>query len=156
MQDEDPNTEVPETGAPVVYELSVYTYQIDYMRHVNNTVYIQWMEIGRLALLEAAGMPVSQLAQSGVFPILVETSIRYLKPVVLGDSVRAEVWVSELSQASAWIGFRFVNQRGEVVATGKQRGLFVHVESGRPKRIDAETRAKFRPFLIPEDAANAI
>jgi acyl-CoA thioester hydrolase len=40
------------------YELQIYPFQIDVMRHVSNIVYIQWMEIGRCLLLEAVGMPI--------------------------------------------------------------------------------------------------
>jgi acyl-CoA thioester hydrolase len=36
----------------------IYTFQIDYAQHVSNIVYIQWMEIARLKLLEEAGLPV--------------------------------------------------------------------------------------------------
>jgi hypothetical protein len=32
-----------------------------------------------------------------------------LKPLRLGDRVQAEVWLSELSLASAWMEFRFEN-----------------------------------------------
>jgi acyl-CoA thioester hydrolase len=134
------------------YELQVYPFQIDFMRHVSNIVYIQWMEVGRCLLLDAVGLPIAQTGESGFVPVLVETVISYKKPLRLGDRVQAEVWLSELSLASAWMEFRFENGVGELAATGGQRGLFIDLESGRPRRMSAEDRARFEPFLAkPEN-----
>jgi len=124
----------------ICYELSIYPFQIDFMRHVSNIVYIQWMEVGRCLLLDAVGLPVPQIAERGFVPVLVDTIISYKTPLRLGDRVRAEVWLSELSHASAWMEFRFENGAGEVAATGRQRGLFIDLESGRPRRMSSEDR----------------
>jgi acyl-CoA thioester hydrolase len=129
------------------YELQIYPFQIDFMRHVSNIVYIQWMEVGRCLLLDAVGLPVSQTGERGFVPVLVETMISYKKPLRLGDRVHAEVWLSELSQASAWMDFQFENGAGEMAATGRQRGLFIDLESGRPRRMPADDRARFERFL---------
>jgi acyl-CoA thioester hydrolase len=136
------------------YELQIYPFQIDVMRHVSNIVYIQWMEIGRCLLLEAVGMPISEITDRGFGPVLVETVINYKKPLRLNDQVHAEVWLSELSQASAWMDFQFMNGKGEVAASGRQRGLFIDLESGRPRRMPAEERTQFERYLaISKDPA---
>jgi acyl-CoA thioester hydrolase len=117
------------------------------MGHVNNIVYVQWMEVGRHHLLEAVGWPINVIAQQGFGPVLVETSISYRKPLLIGDRVQINIWLSKLSQASAWAEFEFFNGQG-LVAQGKQRGLFVDLASNRPKRLQAEERARFLPYVI--------
>jgi len=67
-------------------DLPVYTFHIDFAGHVSNIVYIQWMEIGRLKLLEAAKMPVEQLTQRDIVPVLVSTEIEYKVPLILGST----------------------------------------------------------------------
>lgn len=134
----------------VELELPIYTFQIDFVGHVSNIVYIQWMEIGRLELLKAAGLPADQIADQGIVPVLVSTEIVYKQPLFLGDRVRAEVWVSELRRASARLEFRFYNDENALCASGSQRGLFVHRESMRPYRMPREFRAAFEPFLERE------
>ncbi len=134
----------------VEYHLSIYTFHIDFMRHVSNIVYIQWMEVGRSLLLKAVGLPVEDVASLGFGPVLVETMISYKKPLYLGDSVIAQVWLSELSNASAWLDFRFYNQSGELTSVGRQRGLFIDFASGKPKRLSVDDRSRFEPFLIRE------
>lgn len=133
------------------FEPPIYPFQIDFMRHVSNIVYVQWMEIGRCLLLDAVGMSVAQIAEQGFGPVLVETTITYKKPLLLGDRVQAEIWLSELASASAWMEFRFRNGAGELAATGRQRGLFVDIATSRPRRISPDERTRFLPFLHDQE-----
>lgn len=137
----------------VTFELSIYTFQIDFMKHVSNIVYIQWMEIGRTRLLEAIGMPVEKIAEQGFGPVLVESHIAYKKPLVIGDQVKVETWFSELAQASAWLEYRFYNGKGELAAIGRQRGIFVDMVTGKPRRLSPEERPRFSPYLIEAEAS---
>lgn len=131
----------------ICFDLQVYSYQIDFLRHVNNAVYVQWMEIGRTKLLEAVGMPTHDIFKQGFAPVLVHTNITYKSPLYLGDTVRVEVWLSELKNASAIMQFRFYNGQGTLAAEGFQKGLFVDSLSMRPRRLRPEERALFTPYL---------
>jgi acyl-CoA thioester hydrolase len=131
----------------VVFDLPIYTYQIDFAGHVSNIVYVQWMEIGRARLLEEAGLPVHLLVERGVIPVLAGTEIEYRKPLRLGDRVRGEVWLSGLGAASAAIELRFFNSGGDLAASGSHRSAFIDAGSRRPLRIPTEMRAAFEPFL---------
>lgn len=134
----------------ISFDLPIYTYQIDFIGHVSNIVYIQWMEIGRLKLLEAVGMPVHQISKQGFVPVLVHTEITYKQPLHLGNTVHIEVWLSELKNASAKMEFRFYNEDADLAATGQQRGLFVDTEKMRPRRFQLHERAVFEPYLYSE------
>ncbi len=132
----------------IIVHQDIYTYQIDFAGHVSNIVYIQWMEIGRLKLLEAVGMPVAELTQkNGIFPTLSETQIRYKKPIFLGDRVRIEIWLSSLKNVTAVMEFRFYNSQGELTTSGRQTGLFLDGASHKPCRINKEQRAAFAVYL---------
>lgn len=131
----------------VEFEVTVYTFQIDFAGHVNNSVYLQWMEIGRTKLLEAAGMKIPSMMEEGVVPVLASTEIAYKRPLSLGDRVRVQVWLSAISGASARIEARFLDAEGVLVASGSQRGVFADTRSGCPLRITAGQREAHRPFL---------
>jgi acyl-CoA thioester hydrolase len=139
----------------VVFDLPIYTYQIDFAGHVSNIVYVQWMEIGRTKLLEEAGLPVHLLVERGVIPILAGTEIEYRKPLRLGDRVRIEVWLSSLGRASAGIELRFFDSGGGLAATGSHRAAFIDAGSRRPIRIPREMRAAFEPFLEKGQSAKS-
>ncbi len=139
----------------VEFELPVHTFQIDFAGHVSNIVYIQWMEIARTRLLEAAGLPVGELFERGIVPVLAGTRIEYLKPLRLGERVRIETWLSELKGATACIEVRFRNGEGELVAGGANRGVFIRRDSGRPLKMTGEFRSAFGPFVQPrQDGAS--
>jgi acyl-CoA thioester hydrolase len=122
------------------FDLEIYSFQIDLLGHVNNAVYIQWMEIGRTKLLEVVGLPTKEIFKQGFAPVLVHTSITYKSPLYLGDRVHIDVWLSELKNVSASIQFRFYNDQKLLAAEGWQKGLFVDRETMRPRRLCSEER----------------
>lgn len=136
----------------LIYTEPVYTYHIDFVGHVNNIIYIQWMENGRVKLLEAIGMPAHEIAHTeGIFPILTETTIQYRKPIFLNNVVTIECWVSTLNNASAFIEFRFYKEDKQLCATGRQKGLFIDRKTMRPARLTEDYRKAFEKYLMPAE-----
>jgi acyl-CoA thioester hydrolase len=131
----------------IVFQEPVHTFQIDFNHHVSNIVYIQWMEIGRLKLLEAIGLPVEQTEVDGYVPVLIETHITYKRPLLMGDTVEVHLWISELSGVHAWMEFQFYKPGGGMVAEGRQKGIFFNVQTGRPKRLTGQERERFLPYV---------
>ena len=131
----------------ITFDQEIHTFQIDFLGHVNNGIYIQWMEIGRTKLLEAAGMVTAEIFKQHFAPLLVETHIAYKVPLYLGDRAQVEVWLSELRNTTGIIQFRFYNGQQVLVAEGHQRGLFVDTQTMQPRRLLSEERALFVPFL---------
>jgi len=136
--------------AKITFTQPIYTFHIDFIGHVSNIVYVQWMEIGRHKLLEAIGLQEEKIAKSGFLPVLASTQISYIKPLYMGDHVRIEMWLSELRRASACVEFRFFNQQQELVAQGTQKGLFIDTQTQKPHRLSNEHRAMFEPYLGEE------
>lgn len=136
----------------VVYRETVHTFQVDVNRHVNNAVYVQWLEIGRTRLLDAVGLPAEALLARGILPVVVETWIQYRRPLVFPDTVRIETWVAEVARASAWIEFRFHSSRdGVLAALARQRGAFVEAATNRPHRLTDDERRAFETALVPDE-----
>src|SRR4030095_10470133 len=131
----------------ITFEQEIHTFHIDFLGHVNNGVYIQWMEIGRTKLLEAAGLVTSEILKQSFAPLLVETTIKYKAPLYLGDRAHIEVWLSEMRNTTGIIQFRFHNNQRILVAEGQQRGLFADTKTMQPRRLLTEERALFLPFL---------
>ncbi|MEW8683443.1 MAG: thioesterase family protein [Candidatus Thiodiazotropha endolucinida] len=131
----------------IKYTKPIYTYEIDSGQHASNIAYVQWMEVGRLKLLKDVGLPIHEIKAKGFVPAIVRTEINYKKPLFIGDEVRVVLWISELKSASANMSFKFYNQHDELVATGKQAGLFISLENQRPYRLSKNDRALFEPYV---------
>jgi acyl-CoA thioester hydrolase len=78
---------------------------------------------------------------------LTETQIWYKKPLYLGETVRLEIWIAELRNASAWLEFRIYNDHGDLAASARQRGVFIDLATMRPQRIPQKQAALFVPFI---------
>jgi acyl-CoA thioester hydrolase len=141
------------SDAIVRYTLPVHTFQVDFGGVVSNTVYVQWMEIGRNALLGAVRLPIERAWEQGIVPVLVHTSIDYKRPFRLAETVHAEVWISELKNTSAVMQHRFRGADGTLRATGEQVGLFVDRHTLKPHRLSDAQRALFERVVAPADAA---
>ena len=130
------------------FEQPVYSFNIDSNRHVSNLIYIEWMEIARIKLLEAVGLPLGELENRGFAPVLRSTCIDYKAPLFLGDHLVIELWISKLTRIAATMEIRFFRNGNELAASGFQKGLFVSLETERPYRLSDEEKGLFEPFLL--------
>jgi acyl-CoA thioester hydrolase len=135
----------------LIFNEPIYTYHIDFVGHVNNIIYVQWLENARVKLIEAMGLDSQQLSEEDdILPIITETTIQYKKPFFLNDTVQVEVWVSEMFNVSANFSFRFLNGKGDVCSTAQQKVLFIDSATQKPSRKIAKYREAFEKFLIAE------
>jgi len=131
---------------------SIYTYHIDFVGHVNNIIYVQWLENARVKLIEAMGLTITQIAdEDDILPIITGTDIKYKKPFFLRNQVHIEAWVSEMFNVSANFKFRFLNENGEVCSTAQQKVLFIDKETQRPSRKIAKYKENFELYYLPEE-----
>jgi acyl-CoA thioester hydrolase len=67
--------------------IAVRGYELDLQGHVNQAVYLQYAEHARWQCFYAAGLTPEVLIPAGVGPVVLETTIRYLKELRAGDEV---------------------------------------------------------------------
>lgn len=75
--------------------LPVNTYDIDIAGHVNNIVYIRWLEELRVSLFNKF-LPISGLLSKGLFPVVVSTNISYKKQLLLDDRPQGRIWIEKM------------------------------------------------------------
>jgi acyl-CoA thioester hydrolase len=73
-------------GYPVHLDIPVAWGEMDAFGHVNNVVYIRYLESARIAYIRALDLP-EFLGQSGIGPILAAIHCRYKAPVVFPDTL---------------------------------------------------------------------
>ncbi|MFD9432426.1 acyl-CoA thioesterase [Streptomyces sp. NPDC060002] len=72
---------------PFSVRITVRGYETDVQGHLNQSVYINYAEHARWALLQAAGITQAGLRAKGVGPVALETTIRYQRELLAGDEV---------------------------------------------------------------------
>ena len=125
----------------VSLEFPVRTYDIDFAGVVSNIVYIRWLEDLRLTILESY-YPLEKLLSVGLAPTLVETHIRYQRPIKITDKASSRMWVSKLTRLKfIFTAEIFVN--GELAVTAEQVGCLIDMSTGRPAPMPEELQDKF-------------
>ncbi len=69
----------------ITIEIPVRSTEVDFLGHVNNAKYLEYMEWGREAWYSQAGCSFEQLAKRGMGPVTVNINIDYLGECRQGD-----------------------------------------------------------------------
>ncbi|MEV6971283.1 acyl-CoA thioesterase [Hamadaea sp. NPDC051192] len=72
---------------PFLVQVTVRGYELDTQGHLNQAVYLQYGEHARWECLRAAGLSQDRLIASGVGPVALEVTVRYLRELRGGDVV---------------------------------------------------------------------
>ncbi len=75
------------------YQLTVRGYELDSFGHVNNAVYLQYAETALWNFYKTTGI-LSILEGEELFPVIMESSQRYIHELHLLDEVRIDTEVS--------------------------------------------------------------
>jgi acyl-CoA thioester hydrolase len=68
-------------------QIIVRGYELDTQGHLNQAVYLQYAEHARWEYLRTAGISQAALIASGVGPVQLEATVRYLRELRGGDEV---------------------------------------------------------------------
>lgn len=80
------------SGAVMIhqYPLIIKETNLDLYGHVNNATYFTLFEDARWDLINSQGYGYSKILESGLGPVILEASIRYLKELRLRDKIIIE------------------------------------------------------------------
>ncbi len=113
----------------VELKLEVGTYDIDVAHHVNNIVYVRWLEDLRRKLF-ATRYPVEELLKKNLYPVVTSTNIRYRNQLKLTDNLEGIVWVQRVSHGLMQLKAVF-QKDNLVIATAEQECVLMDLQSGR-------------------------
>lgn len=131
---------IDEQGA-YVCEFPVTADMIDGNDHVNNVVYVQWMQNVAIAHSSECGGRAAMEAAGGTW-VARSHHIEYLKAARLGDSIAARTWVCETTKVRSTRRYEFRRVADDaLLARGETVWVFLDAESGRAVMIPDAVRA---------------
>lgn len=128
-------------GFPFVYRERVRFRDLDGMGHVNNAVFLTYMESARIAYLEELGSGPNP--QQGL--ILARVEVDFRSPVALGEEIEVGVRTARIGTKSFELEYE-VRAGGRLAAKGKSVLVGYDYERGASVEIPAE----WRELLMPE------
>lgn len=117
-------------------EIEVRGYELDSFGHVNNSVYLNYLEHARWRMLSEVGITLGDISRQKEWPVIAEIQIRYLKPAFMGDKLEVQTRVTRQSRV------RFVFEQEILRADSRIASALVHSvlidADGRPMEISAD------------------
>ncbi|MCS6988570.1 MAG: acyl-CoA thioesterase [Chloroherpetonaceae bacterium] len=80
--------------------LKVRSYELDFFQHVNNAVYLNYIEQARVELLQSAGFSLEEFFAQKILPVVVNVNINYRRPSRLNDELVIFTHVSRIGTSS--------------------------------------------------------
>ena len=123
------------------HPIAIEPSDIDHMGHVNNSVYLKWVQDAVVDYWRSVAPPD---AVAGHLWVALKHEITYLKPTFLQDVIVAEVIAEKVQGARAM--FTTVVRRGEEkLSEIKSSWCCLDAASLRPARLAREVIARFLP-----------
>ena len=131
------------SAKPFAFPIRVLPEDIDFMGHVNNARYLNWVQDTVLAHWNKLA-PAEEVASKAW--VALKHEITYRRPAFLDDEVIAETVLEKIAGARSF--YNTVIRRGEeVLAEVKSMWCCIDAESLRPARISRDVAEKF--FGLP-------
>lgn len=110
---------------------------LDPLGHVNNVVFHDYLQEARVGLLRDLDL----VHGWGFSQVVVKQELTHRKPLLYAaEPVVVEVWVDRLGNSSYTLGYRILDERGDLAAEGTTTMAVVDAETGRPVRMSDELR----------------
>ena len=91
--------------------------------------YYNWLEEGRVDALSKAGINYSDLINNGFEMPLIDTSIKYISPLFLGDSITIETIFKISKSPKIKIHSKFINIRKTVLTIAQVNLVLINKKS---------------------------
>jgi acyl-CoA thioester hydrolase len=113
---------------------------IDELGHVNNAVWVRWVQDLATAHWAAAATPAQQAAYVWV---VVRHEVDYLGNVKEGDTVTGRTWVAGEAVGAKFDRFAAFSKDGRVIVRARTTWVILSRDSLRPMRVPKEVVERF-------------
>ena len=129
------------SSTPFEMTVSVLPSDIDEQNHVNNTVYLRWVQEVATAHWRAIA---SGKAQENIGWVVLRHEIDYKAPAAFGDQIMLRTWVGKATRLT-FERFTEIRRRsdGQLLSTARTLWCPINAQTGRPVRVPAEVREQF-------------
>ncbi len=127
---------------PFALTFTARSEHIDELGHVNNAVWVQWIQDLATAHWDAVARPEDH---AKVFWVVVRHEIDYRGNIVAGDNVTGETWIDGApkgAKSDRRVDFR--NQAGKIIVAARTTWAMLDKDSQRLIRVRPEIVAPFQ------------
>ena len=116
--------------------IQVQPEHIDSLGHVNNVVYMHWMQDVASAHIEALGLGLKEYQQLKHAMVAVEHHVQYRKAAFSGDEIILRTWLNDLNSLYSFRQYAFYRAQDQsLLFTASTKWACIELATGRPKRM---------------------
>jgi acyl-CoA thioester hydrolase len=132
-------------SAPRAYRvpIPIRFADIDALGHVNNAVFLTYMEVARTAFWAEQ---IGEVRVQEIDFVVARVEIDFRRPVLFNDSLACDLWLEKIGRSSFTVAYRFVVGE-DAVAVARSVQVFVDLATGSSKAVPDSFRERVRAFL---------
>lgn len=131
------------------YEFTIPVEAVDENGHVNNVMYVQWMQDAAVRHYEAMGGRQLTIDLDSTWVVRSHT-VEYLRPAFAGEHIRVLTWVANMRRVRSLRKYQFIRvENEELLVRGETDWVFVDVQNGHPRAVPPEVVNLFT--LLPDN-----
>lgn len=131
------------------YEFTIPDEAVDENGHVNNVMYVQWMQDAAVRHYEAMGGRQITIDNGATWVVRSHT-IEYLRPAFAGERIKVLTWVANMRRVRSLRRYQFVRVEDEqLLVRGETDWVFVDAKDGALRAIPQEVASLFT--LVPDE-----
>lgn len=122
--------------------------ETDAMGVVHHAAYLPWLEVGRVDLLRAAGLPYTAIEAAGYLVVLADVHVRYRAPARFDDVVRVETTLLDARRRQLRFGYRVLLDATDTLCVeGQTNHVVVARSTMKATQLPVEMLALITPWL---------
>ena len=128
-------------------KLTVQPEHIDILGHVNNVVYVAWMQDVATAHIETLGLGLKEYIELKHAMVAVEHQVQYRKAAMLDDEVILRTWFYDINALYSFRQYAFYRAKDNTLLfTGSTKWACIEIATGRPKRMSPTFIQAYQPI----------
>ncbi len=121
-------------------------YELDSFGHVNNAVYVNYMQEAAIEASADAGFGPAWYMERSTSWVIRKLSVRYLLPARYKDELEIETWVSNVRRATSTREYVITRtEDGARVVRARAQWVYLNSNTGQVSRLPPEIAERFVP-----------
>ena len=127
--------------------LTVKPEHIDALGHVNNVLYVSWMQDVATAHIEALGLGLKEYIELKHAMVAVEHHVQYRKAAFEGDELVIRTWFNDINALYSFRQYAIYRPSDKsLLFTASTKWACVELATGRPKRMSPSFTQAYKPL----------
>ena len=136
--------ELPEINFHHRMGVQIRFNDIDMFGHLNNSVYIQFLDMGKYAYFRQ--FMTDTFGSEPTAPVVANINCDFLEPTKIDERLEVLTAITEIADSSMGLQQRIVSSAGRVKCTARTIMVNIDLATGRPTTVSDEWRKKITDY----------